>query len=133
MGGVASEIIAGGTTSGWTLCLIAIISFATYLIKQRPKMRELDIGEDSSIRTFLSSEISGLRTEIKDLRDENTALRAEIRELHGVIDGMRREALQGGLSAQRAVVQALPRGVVPESTLAALDRIPATDSGGEAA
>jgi len=123
VGSVASEIIAKGTTSGWTLCVIALISFGTYLIRQRPKMRELDIGQDGEIRAFFATQIEGLRSEILALREENTALRSEIRSLHGVIDGMRRENLQIGISTQRAVVQSLPVDFVPDGLKAALDRI----------
>lgn len=123
MGGALSEMLARSTASGWLLCLLVAAGLIKLVINQRPKMRELDIGEDENIRAFFAAQIEGLRGEIKDLREENTALRNEVRTLHGVIDGMRREALQAGISTQRAVVGSLPRDMVPESTLAALDKI----------
>lgn len=125
--------MAKGTASGWTLCVLGVGVIGILLkilAAQRPKMKELEIGEDAGIRAFMAAqmgelreEMKGLRIETKDLRDENQALRAEVRALHGVIDGLRRESLQTGLSTQRAVVENLPAGFVPEKTLEALERI----------
>lgn len=136
MEAVAASVIAKGTASGWTLCVLALIGVVILLkilAAQRPKMKELEIGEDASIRAFMAEqmnelrgEIKGLRVETKDLRDENHALRKEVKDLHGVIDGMRREALQAGISTQRAVVDTLPLGFVPPKTQEALDRIKGT-------
>lgn len=136
MEAVAASVIAKGTASGWTLCVLALIGVVILLkilAAQRPKMKELEIGEDASIRAFMAEqmnelrgEIKGLRVETKDLRDENHALRKEVKDLHGVIDGMRREALQAGISTQRAVVDSLPPGFVPAKTQEALDRIKET-------
>ena len=136
MEAVAASVIAKGTASGWTLCVLALIGVVVLLkilAAQRPKMKELEIGKDASIRAFMAEqmnelrgEIKGLRVETKDLRDENHALRKEVKDLHGVIDGMRREALQAGISTQRAVVDTLPLGFVPPKTQEALDRIKGT-------
>jgi len=130
---VAASVIAKGTASGWTLCVLAIIGVVVLLkilAAQRPKMKELEISADASIRTFMASQMDGLRDEIKnlrvetkDLRDENHELRREVKSLHAVIDGMRREALQAGISTQRAVVDTLPLGFVPPKTQEALNRI----------
>lgn len=131
MSSAISEMIARSTASGWILCLLVAGGLIKLVINQRPKMKELEIGEDEGIRAFFATQIEGLRIEIKDLREENTALRNEVRTLHGVIDGMRREALQVGISTQRAVVDSLPRDFLPESTRAALDRIePTRDAAG---
>lgn len=131
MSSAISEMIARSTASGWILCLLVAGGLIKLVINQRPKMKELEIGEDEGIRAFFATQIEGLRVEIKDLREENTALRNEVRTLHGVIDGMRREALQVGISTQRAVVDSLPRDFLPESTRAALDRIePTRDAAG---
>lgn len=140
IGSAVSEMIARSTASGWVLCVIGITGvFALFkiLAGQRPQMREMEIKRDAAereadekrdaeIRAFFSTQIGDLRSEILALRQENTALRAEIRELHGVIDGMSRQATQVGISTQRAVVESLPRDIVPQSTLAALDRIDPT-------
>jgi len=118
-----SEMVARSTASGWILCLLVAGGLIKIFINQRPKMKELDIGQDGEIRAFFATQIEGLRSEILALREENTALRSEIRSLHGVIDGMRRENLQIGISTQRAVVQSLPVDFVPDGLKAALDRI----------
>ena len=121
-----ASIIAKGTPSGWTLCVIGLaglILLGKIVAGQRPKMRELEMTEGDSLRAAFVAEMTALRAEIKDLRDENTALRSEIRGLHATIDGMRREAMQAGVSTQRAVVDALPPGFVPPRTQEALDRI----------
>lgn len=131
MSSAISEMIARSTASGWILCLLVAGGLIKLVINQRPKMKELEIGEDEGIRAFFATQIEGLRVEIKDLREENTALRNEVRTLHGVIDGMRREALQVGISTQRAVVDSLPRDFLPESTRAALDRIEPTRDAAE--
>jgi sensor histidine kinase regulating citrate/malate metabolism len=129
-------LMGRSTASGWLLCIIGVVGVLTLLkilAAQRPKMKELEIGEDASIRAFMAAqmnelrdEIKGLRVETKDLRDENHELRREVKSLHGVIDGMRRDALQAGISTQRAVVESLPPGFVPAATKEALDRIKGT-------
>lgn len=131
MGSAFAEMASRSTLSGWGLLAVALLFAFDKFIKQRPKMKELEIGEDEGIRAFFATQIDGLRIEIRDLREENGALRAEVRTLHGVIDGMRREALQVGISTQRAVVDSLPRDFLPESTRAALDRIEPTRDAAE--
>lgn len=129
MEAVAASVIAKGTASGWTLCVLALIGVVVLLkilAAQRPKMKELEIGEDASIRAFMAEQMGELREEMKGLRDENHALRKEVRDLHGVIDGMRREALQAGISTQRAVAESLPAGFVPPATQDALNRMKET-------
>jgi regulator of replication initiation timing len=100
-------------------------------------MKELEITEGESVRAFFMAQMdslreeiaglrvenTGLRDEVREMRGENTMLRKEVRDLHGTIDGMRREALQAGVSTQRAVVDALPPGFVPPATQEALDRM----------
>jgi hypothetical protein len=129
MEAILTGLINRSTASGWLLCCIAmagLIQLGRIVAGQRPKMRELDISEDAGIRAFMAEQMDGLRVEIKTLREENQSLRNEVRGLHGVIDGMRREALQAGISTQRAVVGSLPRDFVPEKTREALDRIEGT-------
>jgi predicted nuclease with TOPRIM domain len=131
-----SALMGRSTASGWLLCIIGlagVLQLGRILAAQRPKMKELEIGEDASIRAFMAAqmnelrdEIKGLRVETKDLRDENHALRKEVKDLHAVIDGMRREAVAAGISTQRAVLESLPVGFVPPSTKEALDRIKGT-------
>ncbi len=137
MEGALASFIAKGTPSGWTLCVLAlggIIILLKILAAQRPRMREMEIEADEAkraaenaantqIRAELRDEMKALRDEVKALRDENRGLRDEIKALHGVIDGMRRENLQAGISAQRAVMGTLPRDLVPERTRQALDRM----------
>jgi FtsZ-binding cell division protein ZapB len=119
-------LIARSTASGWVLCILVvggIIQITRVVANQRPKMRELDISEGEALRTAFVGEMQALRVEIKELREENQGLRNEVRALHGIIDGMRRESLQSALSTQRAVVSTLPPEFVPEKTREALERI----------
>ncbi len=119
-------LVARSTASGWLLCVLGLaglIQLGRVIAMQRPKMKELQIGENAGIRAEFIEEMKELRGEIKGLRDENAALRSEVRNLHGIIDGMRRESLQVGLSTQRAVVSSLPPDMVPEKTREALERI----------
>jgi predicted RNase H-like nuclease (RuvC/YqgF family) len=140
MEAMISGLIARSTASGWVLCILAIggvIQLSRIIALQRPKMKELEIGAEEAARTAeatanteirleLRTELRELREEVRALREENRGLRNEIKALHGVIDGMRRENLQSGLSTQRAVVESLPRDLVPPATLDALDRIRGT-------
>lgn len=125
-----SGLLERSTASGWLLCCIALVGvlqLGRILAAQRPKMHELDIGERSGLREEFIAEMAALRDEVKGLREENSALRGEIRTLHGVIDGMRRENLQSALSTQRAVVGSLPPDFVPTKTREALERIEGTN------
>lgn len=126
MNAAIEGLIARSTASGWLLCIIGVaglIQLARVIAMQRPKMKELEITEAGAWQNVLVGEMQALRNEIKDLREENHGLRKEVRQLHGIIDGMRRENLQVGNSAARAVVESLPREIVPEKTREALDRI----------
>lgn len=63
-------IIAKGTPSGWTLCILALGGlFGIWRIYalQRTKIRELDIGEDATIRADRRSDIDKLNDRIAAL------------------------------------------------------------------
>jgi len=130
--GIAA-FISRGTPSGWTLCVLAlagVILLARIHFTQAPQMRQLDISEGGILREAIAAEMKGLRDEVAGLREENTNLRAEVRALHGVIDGMRREALTGQLAVQTVVARELG-DAVPPATRAALNSLDAINGGGE--
>lgn len=112
-----------------TLLVIAMknqIANRKMTIQVNGEVRQEFIAEMHALRDSvggLREDNDKLRGEVRTLRRENDQLRDEVRSLHGVIDGMRRDNLQSGLSTQRAVVDSLPRDMVPPSTLAALDRL----------
>lgn len=104
-----SGMIARSTASGWVLCLIGLFGIWRLYVLGRPKMFELEIAKNSGLREEFIEEMAALRAEVKGLREENEHLRREIRELHGVIDGMRRENLTAHLAGQRVVAESLSR------------------------
>lgn len=99
-----------------------ICSLLALLVKFRLENRKLSITENSGLRQEFIEEMHALREEVKGLRSENGQLRDEVRQLHSVIDGMRRGALEGGISAQRVVLDALPAGSVSPAIKSAGER-----------
>lgn len=126
---------AGATTAGYfsplnTGILTVAIGILGIILRFQLANRKLSIGVNGEVRKEILEQLSALRDdndalrdEIRLLRNENDALRTEVRSLHGIIDGMRRESMQAGFSTQRAVVDSLPRELVPPATREALDRI----------
>ncbi len=60
-------LMGRSTASGWLLCIIGVvgvIGLFKILAAQRPKMKELEIGEDASIRAFMAAQMDGLREEM---------------------------------------------------------------------
>lgn len=126
---------AGATTAGHfsplnTLLVSVAIGMLGLLLRFQLANRKLSIGVNGEVRKEILEQLGALRDdndalrdEIRLLRNENDALRTEVRSLHGIIDGMRRESMQAGFSTQRAVVESLPREMVPPATREALDRI----------
>lgn len=113
----------GPLNTGLISIMITLLLFA---MKNQIANRKMTIQVNGEVRSEFIEEMQALRLEVKGLRDENVSLRGEVRELHGVIDGMRREALQAGISTQRAVAQSLPPGFVPPATQEALNRMKET-------
>lgn len=68
----------------------------------------------------LNGQVIILTEQVKRLTEENSGLREEVRQLHGIIDGMRRGDLSGKLSLQRVAVDALTSGVSPDIANAAV-------------
>lgn len=94
-----------------TLASILIVGVVAY-IRIVPRLRELENANNAGLRKEFIDEMTELRKEVKGLRDENTLLRREIHELHGVIDGMRRENQAAQISGQRAIrhhLESLPQ------------------------
>lgn len=117
-------MMARSTASGWLLCIIGLFGIWRLYVLSRPRMRELDIGENSGLRKEFIEEMAALREEVAGLRVENGELRREIRALHGIIDGMRRGQLQADLSEHSAMARQLP-GLTAEMdrALDALERV----------
>ncbi len=129
---------AGATTAGHfspiiTGMLTIAIGLLGVILRFQLANRKLSIGVNGEVRKEIIDQLNvlrgdneTLRDEIRLLRTENDHLRNEVRNLHGIIDGMRRESMQVGFSTQRAVVDSLPRDMVPQATRDALDRIAGT-------
>lgn len=98
-----------------TASLVTITGFAARLYVQNRKLRMQEKVED---RQGFGVLIEALSKEVSALRKENGMLRYEVRELHGLIDGMSRGDLQVRTSAQ-----VLEMRSIPPATAAALDRI----------
>lgn len=119
-------MISRSSASGWTLCLLLVggwIALRRDRAKQESKIRELDIGERSGLREEFIGEMAALREEVKGLREENSALRQEIRALHGIIDGMRRDQLQGAISTQSVVARNVDPSPEMQRALNSLDKV----------
>lgn len=125
MSGFESAFVAlaqRSSLSGWFLCVLALFMIWQQYIKQRPEMAKLEIDENGAIRTEYIKEMAALRQEITGLREENKSLRDEVRELHGMLDGLRREQLVGALATQSAIARSVVEEL-PPATKAALDRL----------
>lgn len=121
-----AALFARSTASGWALCVIGVAGlFGIWRLHvlARPKMLELEITRDTGLRQEFIDEMRQLRDEVKSLRDENGELRKEIRELHGIIDGMRRENLTANLAVQRDAIGDRPVSKPMERALGKLDEI----------
>lgn len=89
-----------------TLASILIVAVVAY-IRVMPRLKELENANNAGLRKEFIEEMAALRDEVKGLRNENDLLRGEIRELHRVIDGLRRQNNAAQISGQRVVVDAL--------------------------
>jgi len=110
------------TLRGWisTGTLLTMLAFIARLWVTNRKLRMQEKVED---RQGFGSLIEALSKEVAALRDENNLLRREVRELHGLIDGMRRGDMQARASAQVLELRAKGPDAIPPGTAAALDRI----------
>ncbi len=73
-------ILSKGTASGWTLCVIGLVGlFGVWriLVLQRPKIREMEMGEDAKLRTERRDDITALNDRIalleRKVDDANTS------------------------------------------------------------
>lgn len=133
MSGLETSIISlaeRSSLSGWVLCILVGMLILLQMVKQRPELAKLEIGENGAIRAEYIKEMAALREEITGLRDENKSLRDEVRELHGMLDGLRREQLTNALATQSAVARAVV-DEMPPATRAALDRLDMLPKGRE--
>ena len=126
---------AGATVAGHfsllnTGLLTIAIGILGMLLHHSVTNRKMTIAVNGEVRQEFIDEMKALRDEVRDLRDENTALRREISELHGVIDGMRRDQLTGQLATQTVIARQMG-GMVPPATRAALDSLDAVKGTGE--
>lgn len=104
--------------------LISImITLLLVAMKNQVANRKMTIQVNGEVRSEFIEEMQALRVEVKGLRDENENLRREVRDLHGVIDGMRREGLAGQLTAQRVVAEMMPQTPAMERALRTLDGV----------
>lgn len=108
--------------------LISImITLLVIAMKNQIANRKMTIQVNGEVRSEFIEEMQALRLEVKGLRDENVNLRQEVRSLHSIIDGMRREGISGYISAQRVVADNLPKTPEMERALRSLDSM----NGGE--
>lgn len=111
-------LTAAGVWSGVTVVLTIVVLAVVAYIRILPRLKELEINNSAGLRKEFIDEMGALRRDVKDLRNENDLLRKEIRELHGVIDGLRRANQAAQISGQRVVADALaslPSGPAAQS------------------
>lgn len=108
----------------------ALITLIGLILRHRIAARKTDIEarkvgieEDDFDRKGWRELIEELSKQVADLRAENGQLRDEVRQLHTIMEGMRRQNLQEGSSAARAVLAALPQENIPPATREALRRV----------
>lgn len=108
----------------------ALITLIGLILRHRIATRKTDlearkvgIEEDDFDRKGWRELIEELSKQVADLRAENGQLRDEVRQLHTIMEGMRRQNLQEGSSAAKAVLASLPPENIPPATRAALRRV----------
>ncbi|QPQ55605.1 hypothetical protein IC614_03105 [Allosphingosinicella flava] len=93
--------------------------------------RKLRMQEKIDDRQGFGELIQALSGEVAALRTENQALREEVRQLHGIIDGMRRGDLSAKISAQRDLIDVLPETAVSPHLKHAMNKLDEMNAGGE--
>jgi cell division protein FtsB len=106
-----------------TSLISIMLGVLAIILKNQIAHRKMTIQVNGEVRHEFIEEMQALRSEVKGLRDENVNLRQEVRELHAVIDGMRREGLSGQISAQRVVAEMMPQTPAMERALRSLDNV----------
>jgi hypothetical protein len=92
MEAVAASVIAKGTASGWTLCVVSVIAVVVLLkilAAQRPKMKEMEIDAREADFERLRVEIATLKADHKETLE---AQNARISKVEAEAEGARREA-----------------------------------------
>lgn len=117
------ETARGWISTGFLGALLFLVAklgkpVTEYLIETH-KLRAQEKKDD---RQGFGELIEALSKEVKDLRLENISLRAEIRTLHDLINGMSRGDLQARLSAQVVELRASDTSATP-ATAAAIGRM----------
>lgn len=99
--------------------LVAVVGM---LLKYRLDNRKVTVEDNKGLRAEFIAEMHALRDDVKALRTENDGLRKEVRDLHFVIDGMRKQ----NLATQMAMLRAGEDRVSPEieAAMDALESIP---------
>lgn len=108
------ETVRSWMSTGFLAALVILVArlgkpVADYLIETH-RLRAQEKKDD---RQGYGELIEALTKEVHDLRSENAAMRKEIRELHGMLDGMRRENQAAQISGQRVIadtLRSLPQG-----------------------
>lgn len=85
-----------GNASGWVLVVIALVT----LIKIWPRLKELQLESDNSLRNDLLKRVASLEAELKTER-ESCALQLAAMQLQ--IDGMRRQHILTQIAWLRAL------------------------------
>jgi peptidoglycan hydrolase CwlO-like protein len=108
----------------------ALITLIGIALKYRLAARKADLEEGEFDRKgwrelieTLNAQVSQLSRQVSDLTNENSQLRTEVRELHGALEGIRRQNLQEGSSAANAILSAIPPENIPPATRDALRRV----------
>lgn len=108
----------------------ALITLIGLILRHRVVNRKIDIEEGDFDRKgwkeligTLTEQVERLSKQVTDLQTENGQLRAEVRDLHGALEGIRRQNLQEGSSAANAILSAIPQDSIPPATRDALRRV----------
>lgn len=108
----------------------ALITLIGLILRHRVVNRKIDIEEGDFDRKgwkeligTLTEQVERLSKQVTDLQTENSQLRSEVRDLHGALEGIRRQNLQEGSSAANAILSAIPPENIPPATRDALRRV----------
>lgn len=104
-----------------------LVALVGMLLKNRLDNRKVTIEENKGLRTEFITEMHALRDDVKSLRGENDNLRKEVRELHFIIDGLRKQNLSTQIAILRTADECASPGI--QAAMDALEGIPGVGAG----
>lgn len=123
------EIIRQWLSTGFLGAILIVLMYGLKpLVEFFIRTRELRLQEKKDDRQgygdlidTLGEQVKTLGSEVRKLGSENGQLRDEVRELHGVLDGMRRQNLTDNISIQSRIIELMPKELVTPEVQHALN------------